>query len=58
MGQALFYRFTMPATLRIWGLRAYPRGLSETLADHITTFSLGGLARVEPRGKGRRRHGT
>ena len=55
MGQALFYRFSMPATLRIWGMRQYPRGLSETLAAHITEFSLGGLARVATLGKPKRR---
>jgi TetR/AcrR family transcriptional regulator, regulator of cefoperazone and chloramphenicol sensitivity len=49
MGQALFYRFTMPATLRIWEMRQYPRGLADTLADHITEFSLGGLTRVASR---------
>jgi AcrR family transcriptional regulator len=46
VGQALFYRFTMPATLNMWGLRAYPRGLAGQVAEHITQFSLGGLERV------------
>ena len=55
MGQALFYRFSMPATLRLWGMRQYPRGLSTTLAEHVAEFSLGGLARVAARGKRRRR---
>lgn len=55
MGQALFYRFTMPATLHIWGVRQYPRGLAGQLAEHITEFSLGGLARVAAPRK-RRRH--
>jgi AcrR family transcriptional regulator len=55
MGQALFYRFSMPATLRIWGMPEYPRGLSRTLAEHITEFSLGGLARVAGRRKRRPR---
>lgn len=56
MGQVLFYRFTMPATLRIWGMRQYPRGLTAELAEHITEFSLGGLGRVARHAKGRRRH--
>jgi AcrR family transcriptional regulator len=55
MGQVLFYRFTMPATLRMWGVRAYPRGLSQELAAHITAFSLGGLERLGKRTR-RRRH--
>ena len=46
VAQALFYRFTMPATLKMWGLRQYPRGLARQLAEHITEFSLGGLERV------------
>lgn len=46
VAQALFYRFTMPATLKMWGLREYPRGLARQLAEHITEFSLGGLERL------------
>jgi AcrR family transcriptional regulator len=46
VAQALFYRFTMPAMLRILGLPAYPRGLARELAAHITAFSLGGMERV------------
>jgi AcrR family transcriptional regulator len=56
VGQALFYRFTMPATLKMWGLGEYPRGLSHQLAEHITEFSLGGLERLAGR-KARARHG-
>jgi len=48
-GQALFYRFAMPAVLRMDGRRAYPRGHSEALAEHITAFSLGGLAHLRDR---------
>ena len=55
VAQALFYRFTMPATLKMWGLREYPRGLSRQLADHITEFSLGGLERLAGQ-KTRRAH--
>ena len=46
VGQALFYRFSMPAMLRILGVPAYPRGLMRELAAHITEFSLGGMERV------------
>ncbi len=56
VAQALFYRFTMPATLKMWGLREYPRGLSRQLAAHITEFSLGGLGRLAGR-KARVRRG-
>ena len=56
VGQALFYRFTMPATLKMWNLRDYPRGLSRQLAEHITEFSLGGLERMGGK-KARPRHG-
>src|SRR5581483_7759600 len=45
-GQALFYRFTMPAMLRLLAVPAYPGGFSRQLAEHITEFSLGGMARV------------
>src|SRR5439155_644641 len=48
VGQALFYRFTMPVTLRLLGVPAYPRGLARALAAHITAFSLGGIG---PRGR-------
>jgi AcrR family transcriptional regulator len=51
-GQALFYRFTMPAMLHMKGLRDYPAGLARQLADHITRFSLGGLAALERRSRG------
>src|SRR5258706_9881988 len=44
-GQALFYRFTMPATLKMWGLRSYRRALVRELAVHISEFSLGGVER-------------
>ena len=56
VAQALFYRFTMPATLKMWGLRQYPRLLGRQLADHITEFSLGGLERLVAQ-RTRLRHG-
>jgi TetR/AcrR family transcriptional regulator, regulator of cefoperazone and chloramphenicol sensitivity len=52
VGQALFYRFTMPAVLELLGLESYPPGLSRELAAHIATFSLGGMDAVAA---GRRR---
>jgi TetR/AcrR family transcriptional regulator, regulator of cefoperazone and chloramphenicol sensitivity len=57
MGQALFYRFAMPATLKMWGVAAYPHGLSRALAKHITQFSLGGLERLAARAPKRRSGG-
>jgi TetR/AcrR family transcriptional regulator, regulator of cefoperazone and chloramphenicol sensitivity len=46
IGQVLFYRFTMPATLLVIGTPDYsPRFLRE-MAAHVVEFSLGGLARV------------
>jgi AcrR family transcriptional regulator len=56
VAQVLFYRFAMPAMLKMWGLHTYPRGLARQAADHITEFSLGGLERVAPR-QTRGRHG-
>jgi len=46
IGQALFYRFAMPAVLRLWEAPGYAPGLAEELAGHITEFSLGGLQRL------------
>ncbi|HUI27186.1 MAG TPA: CerR family C-terminal domain-containing protein [Candidatus Kryptonia bacterium] len=46
MGQALFYRFAMPAMLQMMGRSAYPRGLARQLAIHITKFSLAGIDRL------------
>jgi len=56
-GQALFYRFAMPAVLRIDGRRAYGRGQAAAYADHITAFSLGGIARLREQ-KARSRRAT
>ena len=56
VGQALFYRFSMPAMLRILGVPAYPRGLVRELAAHITEFSLGGMERVGARSGSRHGH--
>jgi len=46
VGQALFYRFTMPAWLHMKNRGSYPRDLARTAAAHITEFSLGGLDRL------------
>jgi AcrR family transcriptional regulator len=46
MGQAIFYRFTMPASLRVLGLRAFSPAHARRLAAHIAAFSTGGIARV------------
>jgi len=55
IGQVVFYRFMMPALLLILCLESYPRGFTRQLAEHITTFSLGGMDRIV--GRGRRRRG-
>jgi TetR/AcrR family transcriptional regulator, regulator of cefoperazone and chloramphenicol sensitivity len=46
IGQAIFYRFTMPASLRVLGLRAFSPTYARRLAGHVATFSTGGIARV------------
>lgn len=58
VSQVLFYRFTMPAMLHMMEREQYPAGFTRTLADHIMTFSLGGMERVaaaRPRKKRRAR---
>ena len=54
-GQALFYRFSMPALLQMLGAPAYPRGLGRELAAHIAEFSIGGMRRLARRRRRRRR---
>jgi hypothetical protein len=46
IGQAIFYRFTMPASLRVLGLSAFSPAYARRLAAHIATFSTGGVERV------------
>jgi AcrR family transcriptional regulator len=53
MGQAIFYRFTMPASVRVLGLRSYSPAYSRRLARHIAEFSVGGIGRVA---SARRKH--
>jgi len=57
VGQALFYRFAMPAVLRILGERRYTPGLTAAVSEHITEFSLGGLAATAAPAVRRRRAG-
>ena len=54
VGQALFYRFAMPAVLRILGQRRYTPGLTAAVSEHIAGFSLGGLAAIAPPARRRR----
>lgn len=49
IGQAVFYRFAMPALLLQKRLKSYPRGFGPDLAQHIAEFSLGGMERVAAR---------
>jgi AcrR family transcriptional regulator len=49
VGQVVFYRFAMPALLRMHGWSDYPTTLAPQLAAHITEFSLGGLQRLAAR---------
>jgi hypothetical protein len=53
MGQAIFYRFTMPASLRVLRLRSFSPAYERRLAGHIARFSAGGLERVAARRKTR-----
>lgn len=56
MSQAVFYRFAMPAVLRMHGLSSYPPGFGDELADQITNFSIGGIERIGAQ-RGRKRSG-
>lgn len=47
VGQALFYRITMPALLLMKDRREYGRNFNAQMAEHIVEFSLGGLSRLE-----------
>jgi AcrR family transcriptional regulator len=46
MGQVIFYRFTMPAALRVFRLEGFTPPYLRRLAAHIGTFSAGGIDRV------------
>jgi AcrR family transcriptional regulator len=56
VGQVVFYRFCMPAALMLMGWKRYPAGFAREMAEHITTFSLGGIAAVRPRRRTRGAH--
>ncbi len=47
VGQVLFYQFAKPAVLRVLGEPRYSRRLAGEIADHVTAFSLAGLASAE-----------
>jgi AcrR family transcriptional regulator len=51
IGQAAFYRFATPAMLRILERSAYPGGFARAVAQHIASFSLGGMERLAARAK-------
>ena len=55
MGQALFYRMTRPATLRMFELDEFTPPYIARLAAHISAFSLGGIAHTGARSSPRRR---
>jgi AcrR family transcriptional regulator len=46
MGQALFYRLTRPATLRILGLDDFTPAYIGRLASHLARFATGGITAV------------
>jgi AcrR family transcriptional regulator len=58
VGQALFYRLTRPATLRLLGLADFSAAYEARLAAHVAQFAMGGIdavARVRAKGKRRAR---
>ena len=55
VGQTLFYLSASPAVLHVLGLRRYTHQLTAALVDHVTAFSLGGLATVGAAGRRRAR---
>jgi AcrR family transcriptional regulator len=54
-GQAMFYRFAMPALLHIQGRTKYPSGFAREIAEHIAEFSLAGAKQISERSKRKRR---
>jgi AcrR family transcriptional regulator len=59
VGQVFFYRTHLPVFLHLEGIEAISADLIRTAADHITAFSLGGMANVAaaPSSNRRRRKG-
>jgi AcrR family transcriptional regulator len=55
VGQALFYRLTRPASLRILGLEEFTPAYEARLAAHIARFATGGIAAVTAARRGSRR---
>jgi AcrR family transcriptional regulator len=53
MGQALFYRATLPAALRVFRQTTFSAAYERRLAAHIAQFSIGGVGRVAGRRKRR-----
>lgn len=49
IGQVMFFLTHRPALLLMLGRRAFPRGFIDEIADHVTEFTLGGIARVAQR---------
>ena len=54
-GQAMFYRFAMPALLHMQGRTKYPPGFARAIAEHIAEFSLAGAKQIAERSKRKRR---
>jgi len=57
MGQALFYRATLPVTLRVFGLgESFTPAFIRRLASHVADFSTGGITRVARHKRSGRAH--
>ena len=54
IGQAIFYRFAMPAALALNDFDTFPKGFAREVAEHVTEFSVGGIERLK-QGKRRKR---
>jgi len=46
IGQAIFYRFAMPAVLAMYDLESFPKGFAADVAEHVAEFSIGGIDRA------------
>jgi AcrR family transcriptional regulator len=55
IGQAMFYRFTMPALLHLQNRKEYPPEMVREVAAHIEEFSLAGVKQLAAAGKRGRR---
>ncbi len=55
IAQVLFYRFTMPVTLKLRRAARYPRGFARKTAQHIAAFSLHAIAGMAAKGRSRNR---